>query len=70
VIRRDPCYKQYDRGMERIEPEPTDQERAAILAALEPTAVPADGWAEAALAEAVSGEAPGPLHEHDVQPLW
>jgi hypothetical protein len=70
VIRRDPRYKQYDRAMERIEPKPTEQERAAILAALEPSVAPADGWAETALAEAVSGEAPEPLHQHDVQPLW
>ena len=56
--------------MERIEPEPTERERAAILAALEPQEPDSGGWAEAALAEAVSGEPPGPLHEHDVRPLW
>ena len=56
--------------MERITPEPTEDARAAILAALEPPEEQPDGWAEAALAEAVSGEPPGPLHEHDVRPLW
>ena len=57
-------------GMERIQPEPTEDERAAILAALEQPEARPNGWTEAALAEAVSGEAPGPLHEHDVRSLW
>ncbi len=57
-------------GVERIEPEPTQRERAAILAALDPPVAQPNGWAKAALGEAVSGEAPGPLHDHDVRPLW
>jgi len=36
-----------------IEPEPTDQEREAILAALARPASGEDGWASAALAEGV-----------------
>jgi hypothetical protein len=44
-----------------IEPEPTEDEREAILAAL---GAPADGfageWAEAALLEGVEGDRPDP----------
>ena len=36
-----------------IEPEPTEEEREAIVAALAAPAAPDSGWAEAALAEGV-----------------
>ena len=36
-----------------IEPEPTEEEREAILAALAPPPSAEDGWASAALAEGV-----------------
>ena len=44
-----------------IEPEPSDAEREAILAALaDAEAIAADGWAEAALADGVEEGDPEP----------
>jgi hypothetical protein len=39
-----------------VEPEPTDEEREAILAALQPTADDPSAWAGAALREGVEDE--------------
>lgn len=63
----------------RIEPEPDEAVRAAILRALgEPEAPPLGGWAAAALREAVapadagpvSGERLASFEHHDVCSLW
>jgi hypothetical protein len=57
--------------VKRIEPEPDDAAREAILAALaQPTVPAAGGWADAALRGAVSDREPAPLNEHDVRSLW
>jgi Mg2+ and Co2+ transporter CorA len=42
----------------RIEPEPTEEEREAIAAALAPPPETRSGWAEAALREGVEEGAP------------
>lgn len=74
VIRRNVCYKKYDRCMALIQPEPEQDERDAIIAALEPPRRQggqwAGQWAEAALREAVSAEDAGSFTEHDVCSLW
>ncbi len=45
---------------EQIQPEPSEDEREAIVAALAVPAVVADGWAAAALAEGVEAGEPDP----------
>jgi hypothetical protein len=55
-----------------VVPEPDDDVRAAIrraLAGRESGSTPGP-WADAALAEGVSGEDAGSLQQHDVCSLW